>query len=89
MAAILKAGDTFDSFEAVEHAIKDYERASFVNMYISDSMLIDSRCAVKKAPKMTAKAKSELKYHRIVYACIHGGRKFVSRSDGRRKRQRC
>ena len=86
MAVVLRAGDLFDSFDEVEQVIREYERVSFVNFYITDSQSIG--CAAKKAPKMAAKARKELKYHRLVYACIHGGRKFKSKSQGRRKHQR-
>jgi zinc finger SWIM domain-containing protein 3 len=83
MAVILRAGDLFSSFDEVEKVMKEYERASYVNFYISDSRSIGA--ASSKAPRITEKARKELKYHRLVYACIHGGRKFVSKSKGRRK----
>lgn len=86
MAAVITVGDMFGTIEEVHEKMVAYENQTCVNYHISDSRTIAN--ASKNAPKIAAKAKPELIYYYMVYACIHGGRKFKSRSKGERPNQR-
>lgn len=78
----LKAGDAFNSFEEVERLIRRYEQSTFVNLYITDSRSVEA--FVTKTPNKASIVNMDLKYQRLTYACIRGGRKFIPKSQGRR-----
>jgi zinc finger SWIM domain-containing protein 3 len=86
MAVNIKVGDFFGTFKEVQELIVSYEKFACVNYYISDSRTIEN-CS-KIAPKIAQKAKKSLVYYSILYTCIHGGRKFKSKSKGVRPNQR-
>lgn len=86
MAAVLKVGDMFGTLQEVQEKMFAFEKDACVNYHVSDSRTLET--ASKIAPKIAAKAKKELVYYYVVYACIHGGRKFKSRSKGERPNQR-
>ena len=73
-------GQQFASFQELRDRIAEFERQSYVQLYIRRSRTIEA--AMKRAPKKSFL--QELKYSEVDYACIHGGKKFASRSKGKR-----
>ena len=81
--ASLSVGQEFSSFEDLNSAIKLWEEES-VTLYTRSSRTV--ACSHKRAPRRHMK--DELKYAEIDYACVHGGRQYISHSVGKRKHQR-
>lgn len=79
-------GDKFASFEEVQAAMREVQEKHLVNFYITNSQTIGA--ALKRIPERAGKANPALKYYFVMYACIHGGRKFRSTSKGCRPHQR-
>jgi len=77
-------GDRFDTFSEVDEKIRRYEKERFVQFYKRDSRKIES--ARKRAPHKNFK--EEIVYSKLVFSCIHGGKKFKSKSVGKRPNQR-
>ncbi|XP_065679758.1 zinc finger SWIM domain-containing protein 1 [Hydra vulgaris] len=76
-------GRAFSSFGDLKKAIETLQKTTYSQFYIKDSRSIAS--ALKRTPGKIIKP--ELKYSYIVFACIAGGKKFVSKSKGRRPNQ--
>lgn len=76
-------GATFTSFEELEKEIIKYQRENFVQLYKRDSRTIDA--ALRRAPNR--KFNPSIQYSKVVYSCIHGGKKFKSESKGKRPQQ--
>ena len=64
ISGVLKVGDLFDTFAAVEIAIEKYEKDHFINLCIYDSMRIEA--AARYIPKITEKANQEIVYYFIL-----------------------
>ena len=75
---------TFDTFNELESFIKDIEEKHFIQLYKGNSQCFGS--ALKRT--QNRKIKKELKYVRLLYSCIHGGRKFSTTSTGKRPNTR-
>ena len=75
----LLVGSKFPSFDDVNKIINQYEEKNFVKLYKKDSRTIPS--FKKRCPKRFIR--EELTYSYLVYSCIHGGKKFKSRSTGK------
>jgi hypothetical protein len=82
--ASFNVGDTFSTFEGLEEFIKKFENANSCQLYKRDTRSIEA--ARKKGIKQ--KIKEELKYYRIVIACIHGGRVFKTTASDKRPKQK-
>ena len=83
MERTLAIGEQFEMFEELEEAVKAYENEKYVQLYVRHS-----RSTTKCQVRITKKTLNpRLKYGELLYACIHGGKKFVSRSDGHRPNQ--
>ena len=80
-------GQTFDSFDNLENWIKNYEEKNYIQLYKRNSQTVES--AIKRTAERYVEKK--LKYVRLTYSCIHGGRNFCSTSNGNRPntRYRC
>ena len=72
-------GQVFDCFEALQAQLKKYESEKYVKFWCRDSRTIQA--AQKKINRPLCE---KLKYYEICYACVHGGKKFSSRSSGKR-----
>ena len=72
-------GESFKSFEELKMKVKQYEVKNFVQFWIRDSR------TVKSAQKrLTKKLNEKIVYYEVVFCCIHGGKKFKSKGDGKR-----
>ena len=80
----IEIGKAFASFGYLKRAVETFQKATYSQLYIKDSRSIAS--ALKRTPGKIIK--SELEYSYMVFACIAGGKKFVSKSKGRRPNQR-
>ena len=61
--------------------IEKFKKTNFVDLYVRDSRSIE--VAQKRLSK---KLNKELKYYELKFTtCVHGGKKFSSRGEGRRK----
>ena len=77
-------GDKFATFLELEEKIHKYQKDQFVQFYKRDSRKIEA--ARKRATNKNYK--EEIVYSELVFSCIHGGKKFKSKSDGKRPKQR-
>ena len=72
-------GQQFQSFEDLQSHIKLYESQHFVQFWCRDSR------TVQAAQKRVNRPLSEkIKYYQLTYGCIHGGKKFKARGEGKR-----
>ena len=75
-------GSTFSSFSLFRTAFSTFEDNTHSEFYTRDARTLTA--AVRLTPKIAEKANKDLKYYFIKYACIHGGRKFKSKTEGER-----
>ncbi|KAI5695714.1 hypothetical protein M8J75_002433 [Diaphorina citri] len=78
----MEVGKQFSSFDELKNFISTYERDNFVQLHISDSHKL---CSAKNASSKIQNAKKELVYFKMQYSCIHGGKKFSSKSTNQRQ----
>ena len=81
---LLSVGLEFRSYEDLSSVIKTYEQRHFVTLYKRSSRTVQA--SRKRAPNRHFA--EQLVYSEVDFACVHGGRDYVSRSKGRRKKQR-
>ena len=81
---LLSVGLEFKSYEDLSSVITSYEQRHFVTLYKRSSRTIQA--ARKRAPNRHFA--EPLVYSEVDFACVHGGRDYVSRSKGKRKMQR-
>jgi hypothetical protein len=72
-------GESFESFEELEKKVNEYEQCNSVQLWKRDTRTI--RAAQKR---LNRSLNERIKYYEIVYACIHGGKKFTSIGTGKR-----
>ena len=70
---------SISKFEDLEQHLKFYEEQQFVKFWRTDSRTI--KAAQKR---LNNPFRDQLKYYEITYSCIHGGRKFKARGEGKR-----
>jgi len=80
----LYVGQKFETFKNLESVISKFEEKNFVQLYRRNSETVEY--ALKRTPNRTLK--SDLKYVRLTYACIHGGKNFRTNSSGKRPNTR-
>ena len=78
---LLSVGIEFKSYEDLSSVIKSYEQRHFVTLYKRSLRTIQA--ARKRAPNRHFA--EPLVYSEVDFACVHGGRDYVSRSKGKRK----
>ena len=78
-AASFYVGQKFSKFEDLEQHLKRYEEQQFVKFWRRDSRTIQA--AQRRVNKPI---RDQLKYYAITYSCIHGGKKFKARGEGKR-----
>ena len=72
-------GEAFSTFEQLEAKIKSYEERNYVKFWKRDCRTIEA------ARKRVNRSLSEnIQYYEITYCCIHGGKKFKARGEGKR-----
>lgn len=72
-------GQLFHSFEELQSHLKLYESQNYVQFWCRDSRTIQ---AAQK--RMNRPLSKQIKYYSITYRCIHGGKKFKPRGEGKR-----
>lgn len=77
-------GRKFDSYEEVSQSMEHFQIENFFQMYIRDSKTIKSY--LKRRP--SREIKEDLRYVYLHYCCVHGGKKFESKSTGARPNTR-
>ncbi|XP_022688581.1 uncharacterized protein LOC111260222 [Varroa jacobsoni] len=78
---IIHEGQTFASFEALEEAVREFERATLQKYFKSEARTLVS--AAKKGIKR-AGDNGSFKYYSCLWLCVRGGKSFC-RSRGERK----
>ena len=69
----------FSTIDELNDAVKAFEDYNFVKLYRKDTRTVTS--FKKRCPNRPIK--EELGYSNLLYCCIHGGKKFKSRSTGK------
>ena len=77
-------GQEFTSFLELSSALKLWEERTCVTLYTRSSRTIAA--TRKRAPKRHMN--DNLEFSELNYACVHGGREYVSKAKGKRKHQR-
>ncbi len=72
-------GEKFYSFTDLEVKVKSFETANATKFWIRDSRTIESARKRTNRPLLDC-----LKYYQVSFRCIHGGRKFKARGEGKR-----
>lgn len=72
-------GQIFPSYEALESQIQNYEQVHFVQLWKRDTRTVQ---AAQK--RMSRPLNDRIKYYEITYCCIHGGKNFKARGEGKR-----
>ena len=75
----LFVGQRFESFDELQHHLKLYESQNYVQFWCRDSRTVEA--GQKRLSRPLSK---RIKYYYITYRCIHGGKKFKSRGEGKR-----
>ncbi len=76
-------GSKFESYTLLEKAIQAFQEGNFVQLYKRSSRGLGGYA--KKCPKK--KLNPKLLYNGLDFACIHGGKKFKTKSKGRQPNQ--
>ena len=72
-------GDEFRSYDLLEEKIRDYEDQHYVKFWKRDCRTVDAaRRRVNRA------LNDSLRYYEVTFCCIHGGKKFKARGEGKR-----
>ena len=80
MAAVkFSLGECFNSYDEFEKKLESYEASTSTKYWRRDSRTVEA--ARKRVNRPIA---DKLKYYELLYRCIHGGRKFKARGDGKR-----
>ena len=79
---IFSLNEVFNSFDELDKKIKEYEVKKAVQLWRRDSRTIET--ASKRVNRYLDK---RIKYYELTYSCIHGGRKFVAKGEGKRATQ--
>lgn len=80
MANLLHIGQKFEDFSALAGAVRRYQDAENVQLYIRDS-----RTVAKAQPRLERKLDPKITYYEVKYHCINGGKKHKSLSTGARE----
>ena len=71
-------GESFSSFQELESKVKLYEE-QYVQLWKCDSRTVQTA-----QKRMTRHLSEEIKYYELTLCCIHGGKKFKPRGEGKR-----
>lgn len=72
-------GERFRSFDELEEMLKRYEESTFTKFWKRDSRTVEA--ARRRMDRPLADC---IKDYEVSYRCIHGGRKFKARGEGKR-----
>ena len=79
----MAVGSTFSEYADLEKEIEKYQLEHATQFYKRDSRTIEA--ALRRAPNR--EFSKAIRYSELVYSCIHGGKKFISQSSGKRPNQ--
>ena len=79
MEDFFSVGERFSSYTELEEKIRTYEQQTFCQLWKRDSRTIES--AQKRLNRHLAE---NIKYYEVTFGCIHGGRRFKCRGEGKR-----
>ena len=80
---MFRVGEEFESYLELKAKISEFERTEYVQLNVQRSKSIEA--ARRRTPSKDYK--EDLKYSEINLACIHGGKKFKTTSNGERPGQ--
>lgn len=72
-------GESFGTVEELETKIKLYEQQHYVQLWKRDTRMVQ---AAQK--RLNRPLSEKIKYHEVKYSCIHGGKNFKTRGEGKR-----
>ncbi len=78
-------GEEFSSYAELAEKIKVYSAKKFISLYVRTSRSIKSAVGSRRIKlENWENLEHQLKYYEVEYDCIHGGKKYTSRSKGKR-----
>ena len=72
-------GERFSSYKDLKEKIRRFEESNCCQLWKRDSRTVT---AARK--RLTRHLADEIKYYELTVGCIHGGRKFEARGEGKR-----
>ena len=78
-AVSFSLGERFRSFGELEDKLKRYEKSTFTKFWKRDCRTVEA--ARRRMDRPLADC---ITYYEVTYRCIHGGRKFKARGEGKR-----
>lgn len=72
-------GERFKTYIDLERKVKEYEVATSTKFWIRDSRTVETA-----RKRISRHLSDDIKYYQIAFRCIHGGRKFVAKGEGKR-----
>lgn len=77
--AVFSVDDVFKSFDELKEKINVYQKKNAVQLWTRDSRTI--KAAQKRVNRYLDK---RIRYYELTYGCLHGGRKFQAKGEGKR-----
>lgn len=78
-AVTFSIGERFSSYKDLEEKIKLYEVSNYCQLWKRDSRTVE---AARK--RLSQHLADDIQYYEVTFGCIHGGRKFKGRGEGKR-----
>lgn len=72
-------GESFRTYEELESKVKLYEQKHYVQLWKRDTRTVQ---AAQK--RLNRPLSDRIKYYEVKYSCIHGGKSFKARGEGKR-----
>ena len=79
MEDFFSVGERFSSYTELEEKIRTYEQQTFCQLWKRDSRTIESA-----QKRLNHHLSENIKYYGVTFGCIHGGRRFKCRGEGKR-----
>ena len=80
----IDVGDEFSSFKELQTKIDKFSEEKFSVLYKRSSRTIKTAVKQKRISDIGETLSEALVYYDVEYACVHGGKKYESRSKGKR-----
>ena len=78
-SAFFSVGKIFKSFADLQERLSAYESSTYTKLWRRDSRSVET--ARKRINRSLSEA---ITYYEVTYGCIHGGKKFTARGEGKR-----
>ena len=78
-SAFFSIGKKFNSFADLQERLLVYESSTYTKLWRRDSRTVEA--ARKRINRPISDA---ITYYEMTYSCIHGGKKFSARGEGKR-----